>query len=201
MGISEQHGALTVLRSEGKNVASVAIIGDGPGGLSAALFLGKNGHDTVVYGTDQTAMHFAFLYNYLGIPEIDGSEFQRIARAQVASFGVAIVDDAVTAVADGDRFSVVTGAGSRTFDYLIFAEGKNPTLARSFGLDVDDAGAIVVDREYASSMAGVYAIGRSARPERSQAIISAGAGATAALDIMAREAGKNVTDWDTPPDA
>jgi thioredoxin reductase len=46
----------------------------------------------------------------------------------------------------------------------------------------------------------VYAVGRSARPERSQAIISAGAGATAALDILAREAGKNVTDWDSSAD-
>jgi hypothetical protein len=45
----------------------------------------------------------------------------------------------------------------------------------------------------------VYVVGRSARPERSQAIISAGAGAAAALDILAAEAGKNVTDWDSPP--
>ena len=58
----------------------------------------------------------------------------------------------------------------------------------------------MVNREYASSMDRVYAVGRSARPERSQAIISAGAGATAALDILAREAGKNVTDWDSPAD-
>jgi hypothetical protein len=34
---------------------------------------------------------------------------------------------------------------------------------------------------------------------RSQAIISAGAGAVAAVDILAREEGKDVQDWDTPP--
>jgi hypothetical protein len=44
-------------------------------------------------------------------------------------------------------------------------------------------------------------IGRSARPGRSQAIISAGDGARAALDILAREAGKDVQDWDRPPEA
>jgi thioredoxin reductase (NADPH) len=37
-----------------------------------------------------------------------------------------------------------------------------------------------------------------ARPDRSQAIISAGAGAVAALDILSREAGRDVHDWDSP---
>ena len=50
-----------------------------------------------------------------------------------------------------------------------------------------------------SSDSRVYVVGRSARPARSQAIISAGAGAAAALDILSREAGKDIHDWDTPP--
>ena len=45
----------------------------------------------------------------------------------------------------------------------------------------------------------VYVVGRSARPKRSQAIISAGAGAAAALDVLSREAGEDVQDWDSPP--
>jgi thioredoxin reductase len=45
----------------------------------------------------------------------------------------------------------------------------------------------------------VYVVGRLARPNRSQAIISAGAGAAAALDILSREAGEDVHDWDSPP--
>src|SRR5688500_18947446 len=65
----------------------VVIIGDGPGGLSAALFLAKNGMSTVVYGQDKTAMHWALLKNYLGVPEISGTDFQSIARTQVSAFG------------------------------------------------------------------------------------------------------------------
>jgi thioredoxin reductase (NADPH) len=94
---------------------------------------------------------------------------------------------------------VTTESGSITVDYLILTEGKNPVLARSLGLAEDETGAIQVDRDYRSSLDRVYVVGRSARPERSQAIISAGAGATAALDILALEAGANVQDWDTPP--
>lgn len=59
-------------------------------------------------------------------------------------------------------------------------------------------GAVVVDDAYLTDVDHVYAVGRVARPNRSQAIISAGAGAVAALDILARESGRDVTDWDTP---
>ncbi len=180
-------------------MASIGIVGDGPGGLSAALFLAKNGHQTTVYGQDKTAMNFAHLYNYLGIPEIRGTEFQKVAREQVLSFGAIIVNEEVTAVSTGDGFTVSTASAEATFDYLILTEGKNPVVARSLSLEMDEGGAIEVDRDSRSSMDRVYVVGRSARPERSQAIISAGAGAAAALDILAAEAGKNVTDWDSPP--
>lgn len=181
-------------------MSSVIIIGDGPGGLSAGLFLAKNGHEVTLFGTDQTAMNYAYLHNYLGIPGIFGTKFQSIARNQVESFGVRILDEEVTSVATENGFSATTASGTTAGDYLILSEGKSPQLALSLGLETDDAGAIVVNRDYKSSADRVYVLGRSARPERSQAIISAGAGATAALDILAAEEGKNVQDWDTPPE-
>ena len=180
-------------------MARVNIVGDGPGGLSAALFLAKNGHEVTVYGQDKTAMHFAHIYNYLGIPEIAGSDFQQIARDQVAGFGARLVDEEVTDVAYGDRFQVTTASGESESEYLILTEGKNPELARSMELDESEAGSIAVDANYMSSIDRLYVVGRAVRPARSQAIISAGAGAVAALDILAREEGKDVQDWDTPP--
>lgn len=180
-------------------MSSVVIVGDGPGGLSAGLFLAKNGHEVTLFGTDQTAMNYAYLHNYLGIQEIAGPQFQEVARRQEESFGVKIVDEEVESVAADDQFLVTTSNGSTTGDYLILSEGNTPDLATSLGLEIAASGAIVVDRDYKSSTEKVYVVGRSARPERSQAIISAGAGATAALDIMAIEAGTNVQDWDTPP--
>jgi thioredoxin reductase len=182
-------------------VATIVIVGDGPGGLSAALFLAKNGHQVTVFGEDQTAMHYAFLHNYLGVPDIAGSDLQSIARGQVEAQGAVLRSERVTAVEVDGRASVTTEAGETvTADYLILSEGKNPNLARSLGLEMEETGAIAVDRDFRSSLEGVYVVGRSARPTRSQAIISAGAGAIAALDILAREAGTDVQDWDTPPD-
>ena len=180
-------------------MASVAIVGEGPGGLSAALFLAKNGHDVTVFGTDETAMNYAYLHNYLGIPEIAGTSFQTVAKRQVTMFGANLREEEVSTISINDGFVVTSDSGSIKVDYLILTEGKNPVLARSLGVAEDESGAIQVDRDYRSSLDRVYVVGRSARPERSQAIISAGAGATAALDILALESGANVQDWDTPP--
>jgi len=181
-------------------MARVIIVGDGPGGLSAAVFLAKNGHDVAVFGQDKTAMNFAYLHNYLGIPEIAGPDFQAIARKQATGFGAALIEEEVTAIEIGDLFTVLTESGSHEADYLVLTEGKNPELARSIGVEEDESGAIVVDRDNRSSIDKVYVVGRSVRPTRSQAVISAGAGAVAALDILARESGTDVQDWDTPPD-
>lgn len=180
-------------------MANVVVIGDGPGGLSAALFLAKNGHTVTVYGQDKTAMNFAYLRNYLGLDDTLGTDFQAKARRQVVGFGGTLKDEAATAVTAGDSgVSVTTESGTQEADYLILSEGKKPDLAASLGL-VDANGVVSVDSDSRSSNARVYVVGRTVRPTRSQAIISAGDGAKAALDILAREAGEDVQDWDTPP--
>lgn len=180
-------------------MAQTIVIGDGPGGLSAALFLAKAGESVTVVGKDATAMHHAYLYNYLGIEQISGTDLQAVGRAQVTGFGGSIVDAEVTTVQSrGEGFVVsLEGGDDLEGDYLVLGEGRNPALARGLGLS-EEGGAIVTDREGRSSNDRVYVIGRSARPERSQAIISAGAGAVAALDVISRERGGNYHDWDTP---
>ncbi len=183
-------------------MTTIAVIGDGPAGLSAALFLAKNGAEVTVYGGDETAMHHALLRNYLGIEERSGSEFQRHARTQVAGYGATLLDDEVAAIRQaGGRFVVTTGAGREdTVDYVVLAAAKKGSaLAEPLGVPSSSDG-VEVDGEYRTVVDRVYAVGRLARPARSQAIISAGAGAVAALDILSREAGEDVTDWDSPQD-
>jgi len=173
----------------------------GPGGLSAALFLAKNQVEVVVFGQDKTAMHYALVRNYLGIPEILGAEFQRVARAQVAAMGATLRDERVeTVAADGAGWQVtLEGGGQATARYLVLSEGKGARLAKQLGLVFDEATGIATDRNAKSSLDGVYIVGRSARPGRSQAIISAGDGAAAAIDILSRIKGENFVDWDEPP--
>lgn len=181
-------------------MSRVVVVGDGPGGLSAALLLAKNGVEVTVLGQDTTPMHHAHLYNYLGAPDIDGSEFQRRAREQAAGQGARIVDGEVIGIeVSGDVVVIDATSGRFDADYVVLAGGKSAQgLATQLGLTEGDR--VPVDQEFRTGKDRVYAIGRLVRPERSQAIISAGAGATVALDILSREAGKDVHDWDTPPE-
>jgi len=179
----------------------VIVIGDGPGGLSAALFLAKNKIDVVVFGEDKTAMNWALLRNYLGVPETLGTEFQKIARAQVTGFGARLRAENVAEVGGTPGHWSVTleGGDKLTARYLILSEGKGPRLAKQLGLAFDEAKGITTDRNARTSLDGVYVVGRSARPGRSQAIISAGDGASAAIDILSQERNEDFLDWDEPP--
>lgn len=181
-------------------MSDVIIVGDGPGGLSAALFLAKNDMNVTVYGKDNTAMHWALLYNYLGIPKISGSDFQEIARQQVTDFGATLVDDLVTEIdKTAEGFSIKTESGTtKSAKYVVLAEGKEMKLGKSMGLEADRMG-FDVDRNGRTAVEGLYAVGRATKLKRSQAIISAGEGAAAALDILSTEAGKDMLDYDSPP--
>jgi thioredoxin reductase len=181
-------------------MAKVLIVGDGPAGLSAALFLAKNGHEVTVFGQNETAMHYAKLYNYLGILQITGTEFQRIAKAQVSSFGAELIDVEVKSVARTDGGFTVTTAEDETRegDYLVLAAGASKPFADSLGLGENSAGGVAIDREGRTEIKGLYYVGWASRPKRTQAIISAGEGAAAALSILSEEQGKDFHDFDTP---
>lgn len=179
--------------------AKVTVIGDGPAGLSAALLLAKAGYAVIVLGSGETGVRSALLQNYLGVAEKLGTDFYETALAQVRGYGADVRPDVAISAAMREGISVTTSAGDvLRSQYLILAEGKRRTIARQLGL-VESDDLILVDSEFRTRFDHVYVVGRSLRPRRSQAIISAGAGATAALDILSREAGIDVHDWDVPP--
>lgn len=175
---------------------NVLIVGDGPGGLSAALFLAKNDMAADVFGTDDTPMHKAMLYNYLGIEEMTGSEFQERAREQVAGFGANLHEAKVTQIEQTtDGFKLTTDDGAEhTGDYVIVAV-SNKKLLDQLGVERDEKGA-EVDRNGRTSVDRAYAVGWATRAKKIQAIISAGDGAAAALDILSHEKGEPMHDFD-----
>ena len=179
-------------------MADVLIVGDGPGGLSAALFLAKNEKEVIVLGQNKTFMHTALVYNYLGIPEIPGPEFQDIARKQVEGFGARIVDVEVSGIEKTSAGFVVSARDGDKYEakYLILATGTEDDLVDALDFEKDDAGVVAIDREGKTSVENLYVIGWLARPQRIQAIISAGDGAAAALSILSNEAGKDIHDFD-----
>jgi len=182
-------------------MVDVLVVGGGPAGLSAALFTAKNGLDTVVYDTDETWLHKAHLFNYLGIDSKGGTAFLEDAREQVEAFGVERRDAEVTAIEQGaDGFVLTTDEGEAIAPYLVLATGTDRSLAESLGCSFDgDVVDVTVSME--TSIPDVYATGAMVRDQEWQAIISAGDGGAAALDILSKEEGEHFHDFDTPADA
>ena len=183
-------------------MSQVAIVGGGPAGLSAALFTAKNGLDTVVFDTDETWMHKAHLFNYLGVRSLGGDEFMKIARGQTEDRGADLRrGEEVTGVEEsGDGFSLTTGDGQYDADYVVFATGTDADLLESLGCETSENGTIDVDLSMETSVEGAYATGALIRDQEWQAVISAGDGGAAALDILSAEKGEQFHDFDTPED-
>jgi thioredoxin reductase len=175
----------------------VLIVGDGPAGLSAALFLAKNGMEADVFGVDNTPMHKAMLYNYLGIEEMTGSEFQRVSREQVKNFGARIHDEKVASLKQrGDDFILTTEAGEEYAGKYVIIGTSDKGLMQDLGLEMD-GGVAKVDRNGRTGIEDAYAVGWATRQQKIQAIISAGDGGAAALDILSKEKGEAFHDFDT----
>lgn len=181
-------------------MSRVVIVGGGPAGLSAALFLAKNGQDTVVFDTDDTWLHSAHLFNYLGLGSIDGDAFLEQARAQVEAFGADLRASEVTGVGtDGGGFTVSTTDEQVDADYLVLATGSDRELAEALGCEFD-GDVVDVDVTMETSVSDAYATGAMVRAEEWQAVISAGDGAAAALNVLTKEEGDHFHDFDTPSD-
>ncbi|MEF8774692.1 MAG: FAD-dependent oxidoreductase [Halobacteriales archaeon] len=181
----------------------VAVVGGGPAGLSAALFAAKNGLDATVFDADDTWMHMAHLFNYPGIDSMDGSEFMAVTRDQVDEFGVdRRQGEAVVAVGESSNgFVVETEDDDYDADYVVFATGTDRDLPEALGCETTEEGPVAVDIDMETSVDGAYATGATARAEKWQAVIAAGDGAAAALDILSKEKGEKFHDFDTPEDA
>lgn len=182
-------------------MTEVAVIGGGPAGLSAALFTAKNGLDTVVFDTDKTWMHKAHLFNYLGIRSIDGEEFMSIARGQTENRGAELREEEVTGVEEtGDGFTVTTDEDEYDAPYVVLATGANRDLAEELGCEFTDDDVVSVNTTMETSVDDAYATGAMVRAEEWQAVIAAGDGAAAALNILTKEQGDHFHDFDTPAD-
>ncbi|MEW6500118.1 MAG: NAD(P)/FAD-dependent oxidoreductase [Thermodesulfobacteriota bacterium] len=120
------------------------IVGAGPGGLQAAIHLGRYHRRALLldHGGGRTR-HALHIENYLGIPAISGKELVEIGIGQLKAFGGEFRREKVERVAvAAEGFAVVTGQGRYRAPFVIASTGvteKIPPIAgmnRFFGRSV-----------------------------------------------------------------
>lgn len=181
---------------------TVAVVGGGAAGLTAAHFLARAGLEAEVFDQDRSILKRARLNNLPGSHDLEGRALLTSLRAALDAHGVpttaAKVDDIVP---EADGFVLHVGDDRVTARFVVLATGQGTLKLASLPLDTADARQpfvkvnVVTDRWGATSVPGVWAAGVVAGWP-SQAVVCAGSGANVAIEIATRVNGEFWVDHD-----
>jgi thioredoxin reductase (NADPH) len=104
----------------------VAIIGTGPGGVSAALTLKNRGKNFIIIGSKQSAKvsKAHAILNYPGLPNVSGQELANAFSKHLEIAGIEITEDRVSTIYDmGDFFGIQGGNEMYEASAVILATG------------------------------------------------------------------------------
>lgn len=110
------------------------IIGAGPAGMNAALYLKRAGIEPIIIEKDVPGgemLKTDKIENYLGFESISGGELALKMSIQLKDLGVNIIRDKVIKVSYDDKFIVECEKEQYVSDYVIVATGRTP---RKLGL-------------------------------------------------------------------
>ncbi|QGQ99570.1 FAD-binding protein [Paenibacillus psychroresistens] len=181
----------------------IAIIGAGPAGASAAIFSAKAGKKTLVFENNKGMTKHAWFENHYGILEIGGPDLIEIGKQQAVKFGAEIVEDTVLNITSTENGLTITTESGTSYEakHIIFATGAATDLAVHIGLATKDGTEpriktiIDVDASGKTSIPGIWAAGTVAGVSV-HAIITAGDGAKAAINIISELNGSRYVDHD-----
>lgn len=118
----------------------VIVVGGGPAGLTAALYLARARYRVLVLEQGQFGGQIALtetVANYPGIEDISGTELSRRMQQQAKNFGAELKNAQVTGFSlDGPRKTVTTKQGEFSAHAVILALGAQP---RTVGFSGEEA--------------------------------------------------------------
>lgn len=108
----------------------VAIIGTGPAGLSAAVTLKIRNKKVILFGSKNLSSKLEKAHeiqNYLGLPAIKGEDLMKNFQNHIASLGIEITEDSITACYSLGEYFSLTSKANKTYNAksVIVATGVN----------------------------------------------------------------------------
>ncbi|MDQ0088263.1 thioredoxin reductase [Paenibacillus anaericanus] len=185
-------------------VAEVIVIGAGPAGASAALFLAKAGKETLVLDSNASMTKRAWIRNHYGAKDVSGPDLLKTGREQAETLGAKFIEEKVTVVDTngGKKVTVKTESGrSYEASHIILATGAITELASAIGLELRDGRepriktVIATDGNGRTSKPRIWAAGTVAGVSV-HTIITAGDGAKVAIELISELNGERYVDHD-----
>ena len=117
-------------------MANIIIIGNGPAGISTALYTTRAGIDTTVIGRDYGALGTASeIENYYGFSDpVSGTDLITNGIEGARRLGANIINDEVVGISYGEKLTVITKENEYSADGVVIATGTSRTTPKIDGL-------------------------------------------------------------------
>ncbi len=117
-------------------MSNVIIIGNGPAGISTALYTTRAGIDTTIVGKDHGALEKASeIENYYGFSEpVSGTDLIKHGMEGAKRLGANIISDEVLGISYSDKLLIKTKKGEYSADSVVIATGTSRSAPRIEGL-------------------------------------------------------------------
>ncbi len=110
----------------GDEIYDVAIVGAGPAGLTSALYCGRSGISTILFGNvfESQIAKAGKVENYLGFESIQGIDLIEKFNEQVSKYKITTVPMNVTRISKGETFTLYAGDLAYRGRAIIMATGS-----------------------------------------------------------------------------
>ncbi len=116
-------------------MSKIFVIGNGPAGISAALYAVRSGMDVTVFGKGESALKKAHqIDNYYGIKNVKGDELFENGIEQAVELGVKFIEEEVVGLGYGESLLVSTAKEDYSADAVIIATGTSRNVPKIDGI-------------------------------------------------------------------
>ncbi|QIB73899.1 NAD(P)/FAD-dependent oxidoreductase [Halogeometricum borinquense] len=198
--MTETHEAMT-------DSYDIAIVGGGPAGSAAGVFLARADFEVLLFDHGQSTLQkCAFLENYLGFPAgISPTDFRELTREHTDAVGCNRLEAAVERISETSDggFRIHSQEGTYVSRYVLATSWAETDYLSPLGVETipekhpGEVQVVTTDDDGETTVDGVYAAGRVTETYH-QAIVNAGDGARVARSIIERERPEFYNDWVVP---